>query len=385
MWNWRISLSGCARHWRDVNDLTLIVESTDGVNFDAWPVSLVAGGARQINYTFTPTATGAYVLRAWLGIGLNALAQEDAAYIVGSGPAVALNTRVSDVYTAGLTVTLPLTLTNVGDAPGVVTVTVQTVDRLQTGMIAFSSTLMATVPASGMAFAQATALPNAQPGLYSAWLDVNGVPYDTRDFAVSAADTLFGLLTPGNLYPTVGQSVPVTATVRDADNALADAVITVTVQSPTSAAIALAMTRFTTGTYRADYTPAISGTYPLELAVTRANYRGVGDRAFLVAGAPTLLIPTVEGQPQAGEIRFITVTVRSESSVPVPGATVVLSGTEEILRGETDAAGRIVLQTFPPDGRSYVLTTDKMGYAGATTEVAVGWLRVYLPLVLSRS
>jgi len=366
----------------DVNDLTLIVESTDGVNFDAWPVSLVTGGARQIDYTFTPTTTGAYVLRAWLGIGLSTLAQEDVAYIVGSGPAIAFNTRLSDVYTAGLTVTLPLTLTNVGDAPGVVTVTVQTMDRLQTGVTVFSSTLTATVPVSGTTFAQATALPNAQPGLYSAWLDVNGAPYDAHDFAVSAADTLFGLLAPGNMYPAVGQSVPVTATVRSADSTLTDAIITVTVQSPTSGTMALAMTRITTGTYRANYTPAVSGTYPLELAVTRANYRSVGDRAFLVAGTPTLLIPTVEGQPQAGEIRIITVTVRSEAGGAIPGATVVLSGTEEILRGETDATGRVVLQTFPPDARSYVLTTDKMGCAGATTEVAVGWLRVCLPLVL---
>jgi hypothetical protein len=125
-----------------------------------------------------------------------------------------------------------------------------------------------------------------------------------------------------------------------------------------------------------------SGTHALELEVARANDRGVGDVSFLVAGSPTLLIPEVEGQPQAGEIRPVTVTVRSEAGVPIPGATVVLSGTQEILRGKTDAAGQVVFQTFPPDGRPYRLTVEKMGYAGATTEVAVGWLRLYLPLVL---
>ncbi len=93
-------------------------------------------------------------------------------------------------------------------------------------------------------------------------------------------------------------------------------------------------------------------------------------------------MPTVEGQPKAGDIRPITVTVRSEAGIPIPDATVVLSGTEEILRGETDAAGSVVLQTFPPDVRSYVLTTDKMGYAGAITEVSVEWFRLYLPLIL---
>ena len=366
----------------DANDLTLILESTDGVNFDAWPVSLAAGATQRIDYTFIPTTTGAYVLRAWLGIGLNMLAQQDVAYIVGSGPAIALNTSVSEVYPPGVTVTLPLTLTNVGDAAGAVTVTLQTVDRLRLGAAVFTTTVTANVPAGGVVVAEGVALPNASPGLYSVRLDLNGVPYDSRDFAVAATDTLFGLLTVGEMYPAVGQSVPITATVRSADNTLTDAAITVTVRSPTGDVTILPMARVTAGIYRGGYTPAISGTHSLELTVARANYRGIGDVAFLVAESPTLLIPEVEGQPQAGEIRPITVTVRSETGVPISGATVVLSGTQEILRGETNAAGQVVFQTFPPDGRSYVLTTEKMGYAGATTEVAVGWLRLYLPLVL---
>ena len=368
----------------DVNDLTLVLESTDSANFDAWPVSLAAGTTQQIDHIFTPT-TGAHVLRAWLGIGFNTLAQQDAAYVVGSGPAIAINTSVSDVYTPGLTMTLPLTVTNAGDAPGAVTVTVQIVDRLQAGVVVYSSTLTATVPADDTVFAQATALPNAQPGLYSVWLDVNGVLYDTRDFAVSAVDTLFGLLTLGDLYPSVGQSVPVTATVRSADNTPTDATITVTVQLPSGTLATLPMTWVSTGTYRADYSPVVSGTYSLELNVARSDYRGVGDQSFLVAGTPTLLIPTVEGQPRAGDFRLITITVSSEVDIPVPGVTVVLSGTEELLRGETDTVGQVVLQTFPPDGHPYVLTANKMGYAGATTEVAVEWFSVYIPLILRQS
>jgi hypothetical protein len=335
-----------------VNDLTLILESSDGVNFDAWPVSLAAGATQRIDYTFTPTTTGAYVLRAWLGVGLNALAEQDAAYIIGSGPAIALNTNVLEVYPPGVTVTLPLTLTNVGDAAGAVAVMLQTVDRLRLGAAVFTTTVTADVPAGGMVVAEGIALPNASPGLYSVRLDLNGVPYDNRDFAVAATDTLFGLLTVGQMYPAVGQSVPVTATVRSANNTLTDATITVTVNSPTGAVTTLPMTQVTTGTYRGDYTPANSGTHSLELALIRANYRGVGDVSFLVAGSPTLLIPEVEGQPQAGEIRPLTVTVRSETGVPIPGATVVLSGTQEVLRGETDAAGQVVLRTFPPDGSS---------------------------------
>ena len=366
----------------DVKDLTLIVQSTDGEHFDAWPVSLTAGETQQIDYTFTPTTTGSYILRAWLGIGVNALTQEDVAYVVGTGPAVALNTTVSDVYPPGLTVPLPLTLTNVGDVTDTVTVAVQAVDRLQTGIVVFSSTVTATVPANSTTFAEAVALPNAQPGLYSAWLAVNGTAYDTRNFAVSAADTLFGLLTVEDLYPSVGHSVPMTATVRSANDTPTAATITVTVQSPAGTSTTLAMSQVDSGIYHADYTPPISGSYSLELAVARPGYRTVGDRTFLIAETPTLLLPTVEGQPQGGEIRLVTVTVQSEAAVPIPGATVVLSGTEEILRGETDEAGRVHLQTFPPDARPYTLTTEKMGYAGAITEINVKWLHVYLPLVL---
>jgi hypothetical protein len=332
--------------------------------------------------TFTPTTTGSYILRAWLGIGVNALTQKDVAYVVGTGPTVALNTTVSDVYPPGLTVPLPLTLTNVGDATDTVTVAVQAVDRLQTGIVVFSTTVTATVPANSTTFAEAVALPNAQPGLYSAWLTVNGTAYDTRDFAVSASDTLFGLLTVEDLYPAVGHSVPMTATVRSADDTPTEATITVTVQSPAGTSTTLAMSQVDSGIYRADYTPPISGSYSLELAVARPGYRTVGDRTFLLAETPTLLLPTVEGQPQGGEIRLVTVTVQSEAAVPIPGATVVLSGTEEILRGETDEAGRVHLQTFPPDARPYTLTTEKIGYAGATTEVAVGWFHLHLPLIL---
>jgi hypothetical protein len=365
----------------DVNDLTLILESTDGVNFNAWPVSLAAGATRQIDYTFTPPAGGAYVLRAWLGIGLNVLAQQDAAYIVGSGPAVALNTSLSDVYPPGVTVTVPLTLTNVGDAAAAVTVTLRTVDRLRLGVPVFTQTVTATVPAGGVVVTEGVALPGAPPGLYSVGLELNGAAYDSRDFAVAAVDTLFGVLTAGEVYPAVGQSVPVTATVVSRDNTLTDAAITVTVRLPSGAATTLPMNRVGTGTYRADYTPPMPGTYSLELEVVRANYRGVGDRAFFVAERPTLLIPAVEGEPQAGEIRPVTITVRSETGIPVPGATVVLSGTRELLRGETDETGRVVMQTFPPDGRPYLLTAEKMGYATATTEVPVGWFRTHLPLV----
>ena len=233
-----------------------------------------------------------------------------------------------------------------------------------------------------MVFAGAMVLPNAEPGLYSVWLMMNGAAYDAYDFAVSATDTLFGLLTLGELYAHIGQNVPVTATVHTAGNVLTDATITVTIQSPNGAAAILPMTWVSSGTYRADYIPPITGTYSLELAVTRAGHRTVGDRSFFVAETPTLLIPTVEGQPQAREIRPITVTVYNENGTPVQGAMVVLSGTEEILRGETDEAGRVLLRTFPPDVRPYVLATERMGYAGATTEVAVAWFQIYLPLVL---
>lgn len=366
----------------DVNDLTLILESSDGTNFDAWPVSLTAGETQQIDYTFTPTMTEAYVLRAWLGVGFNTVAQQDAAYIVGAGPAVALNTNVSDVYTPGLTVTLPLTLTNVGDTATTVAVTVQTMDRLQTGIVIFSSTLTATVPPSDTIPAMAIALPDAQPGLYSAWLALNGTAYDAWDFAVAATDTLFGLLTVGELYVDMGQSVPVTATISSADDTLTDATITVTVQSPSQTITTLPMTWVDNGTYRTDFTPAISGTYSLELAVARENYRTVGDQSFFIAEMSTLLIPAIKGQPQVGEIRPVSVTVNSETGIPISGVTVILSGTEEILRSETDETGCVVLQTFPPDVCAYVLTTERMGYAGATTEVAVGWFQVYLPLVL---
>lgn len=86
----------------------------------------------------------------------------------------------------------------------------------------------------------------------------------------------------------------------------------------------------------------------------------------------------MDGEPQAGEIQPITITVRSEANVLIPGATVVVSGTTELLRGETNEAGYAVLRTFPPDARPYVLTVEKIGYLGATTRIPVGMLRLYL-------
>jgi len=369
---------------RQVSDLTLIAQSTDGVHFYAWPVSLEPNGTRQIDYTFVPTSSGACVLRAWLGIGLSALAQQDAGYIVGSGPAVAINTSLSEMYPPGVTVTLPLTLSNAGTAPGAAALTVRTVDRLRSRLAVYTWTATTTIAAGGEALATAIAYPNAQPGLYSANLDLNGRAYDVRDFAVGAEDTLFGLLTVSNMSPSLGQSVPVTATVRGTDGALRDATLSVTVQPPGGASTVLPMTWVSAGTYRGNYRVSAGGTHGLELSVVRPNYRGVGDRAFLVCGNPTWLIPTVEGQPKVREIRPLTITLRSEVGLPVMGASVVLSGTHEMLHGETDAQGRVVLQAFPPDIQPYVLTAEKMGYASATTQVVVEPFKVCLPVIVRR-
>ncbi len=364
----------------DTNNLTLVVESNDKTHFNAWPISLAAGAIQQIDYSFTPTVSGSYVLRASVGIGLNTLAQRDVAYVVGNGSAIALNTNVSVVYPPGLDVTLPLTLTNSGNASGTANITIQAFDRLRSNIV-YTSTQSANVSAGNTVVLQATALTNAQPGLYSARLSMNGVPYDSRDFAVSATDTLFGLLDVGSQFPSVGQSVPITATVQSASSTLTDATIVVNVRSPSGTSAPIAMTWLATGTYRADFTPNAQGTYLIDLVVAQSNYRNVGDQSFIVADSPTLLVPTIEGQPKVREIRPITITVQSETGKPVLGATVVLSGTNQLLRGQSDQTGRVVFQTFPQNLVPYLLTTDLRGFAGATTQVSVDAISTYLPVI----
>jgi hypothetical protein len=365
-----------------VNDLTVIIESSDGVHFNSWPVSLGASSMHQIDYTFVPTATGSYVLRAWAGIGLSPLAQEDKAYVVGSGPAVALNMQVQGVYSPSLSIVLPVTLTNVGASTGSASIILRTIDRLHDNIV-YTSTLDTAIPPGSSAAASLTALPNAQPGLYSAHFELNGVNYDSRDFAVMAYDTLFGQLTIPGMYHAVGQTVPVTSKIYNAGNVLTDAsTVHVSLASPTGTLISGPMAWQSTGTYRLDFVPPMTGTYWLEMTVEKADIRGVGDRSFIIAGSPTVLIPVVEGQPKVDQITPLAITIRTESGAAVPEATVVLSGTSEYLVDKTDAAGTVSFQVLATNTQPYLLKVDKAGYAGTTTTINVDKVLVYLPLIL---
>lgn len=99
-------------------------------------------------------------------------------------------------------------------------------------------------------------------------------------------------------------------------------------------------------------------------------------------GSPASLSPRWRGSPRRARSGRSLSRRATRLASPYRGQRWILSGTRELLRGETNEAGYVILQTFPPDARSYMLTIEKMGYARTTTEVRVGWLKLYLPLVL---
>jgi hypothetical protein len=286
-------------------------------------------------------------------------------YLVGSGPALALDYTAKAVYSPTLNVTLPITVTNVGNEATFITITVSTHDALGNFGEVYSQTIGLNVPAGGVAFQTLTVLPTAVPGRYTSSFYLGGEAYDAFDFAVAAEDTLFADIYPHLVYHNVGDSVTLTVQIMNASYTYTDATAEVILFDPLGVTQTVPISKIDTGRYQGQVTSHITGTYLTEVEVTKPGYRVIGNATFFIAGERSRLRPTVSGKLIVGESNPLTVTVRNEWGTPIPEAWVTISGTEEFIGGHTDSLGQLVLWARPSIEEYYRLSVRKKGFVQA--------------------
>lgn len=362
--------------------LGLLIASSDGENLKVEQFSLAAGASHHTSFSFVPPAEGSYVLQAVvIDEEGSELALREAGYVVGSGPALAVNVGYQPEYSPGVNVSTFITATNAGNQAASSSLTLVTIDR-ETAQAIYTQTLSLNLSPGGVHSQEVTVLPNAQPGRYYINLLLDETLHRTFTFLVTAEDTLWVTISASPSSVELGQSVTLTAQVVNATYTATNASLSVTVIDPQFTNHALAMSQVTTGTYQGVYVPTLSGTYEVNVSAQRPNWRGSEAQNTFTAGQPSWLLLTVEGNLRAGQTRPITVTVRNEQSLPVPGTSVILSGTNELLYRETDAAGVVAFWVSPQVVEPYQMTVYKLGYARTTTTVAVEPFELYLPIIL---
>jgi hypothetical protein len=277
-----------------------------------------------------------------------------------------------------LDVTVLLTLTNVGDQASAITLTVTTLDRLHDLTQVFSQTHDISVDAGSSATLNATVLPGAQPGLYTTRLALGGEMYNSFDFAVAAQDTLFADIYPDQVIHQVSDTVQLNVQVMNSVYTYTAATTDVTLTEPTGVTHTIAMSG-ADGQYQGSYIANITGTYPIQVSVSKSDYRTVSNTSFFIAGGRSVLLPTVTGQPAVGQTAPLTVTVETELGTTIPEATVQLTRTNESYWLSTDDSSQAVFLLTPDSDESYYLTVSKMGFMGTAMEVPVAVISDTVP------
>ena len=355
----------------NTGDLAVIALSSDQDNFQTWLVDLDPGASEGLTYRFVPQQEGSYRLDLRVSDGSELLARRSAAYVVGTGASLALNYSAQAFYEPGLDVTLPVTVSNGGTDESSTNFDLVTLDRLDDLAQVHNETVPLAVGAGAEVRLDATALPSAQPGLYTTQMLLDGEIHAVVDFAVTAVDTLFADIHPDAVFHDVGDVVTLTVSIMDSAFNYADAAAEVTLWRPDGITETVTIVPTATGQYEGSVTAIMTGTHIAEVAISKPAHRAVGSATYFVAGQRSSLWPTLEGWPVLGQTVPLTVTVRNERDAAIEGATLVLTSTEESLVGHSDGTGQAVLWPSATVTESYLLTLDMPGFAQTVTELAV--------------
>ena len=126
-----------------------------------------------------------------------------------------------------------------------------------------------------------------------------------------------------------------------------------------------------TGIYRGSLTVPISGTYIASVSVQQSGFRSEGDSAVFVVGEPSRLMPSFGGRPTLNASTPVTVTLRNERGMPVPGASVIISGTHEYYSKTSDAFGQVAVSLRPATVDPYWVMLTASGYAQTVLRLPV--------------
>jgi hypothetical protein len=360
----------------ETGDLAVVAGSSDGENINGWLVNLGPGASQTWEYGFASQEAGGYTLRVSVTDGDHILATYDVPYVVGDGAALAVNVAAETVYSPGVTVTFPITATNAGNLPTSTILSLVIVDRGDQTSV-HTETLPLNVNASASVSAIATALPAAmaQPGRYAAdfFLGDGDEVYTSRDFTVAAEDTLYATISPDSIFNAVGDDVVLNVEVMNSVFTYTEADVTVLVWQPDGVTQTVSVVPTSTGQYQGSVTATITGTYAVEVDVSKANCRGVSDHTFFIAGQGSQLRPVIDGHPLLNMTAPVTVTVSNEHGTPILKAHLVVSGTNGYLSGQTDEAGQVVLYLSPVVTDAYQVNLEKSGFGQTTMDLPV-WI-----------
>jgi len=362
--------------------LALLVEASDGDNGDAWLVDLDAGAQQQYELAFVPPEAGSYVLRARLfGADGALLALRESGYVVGDGPALAIEPDTAATWNPGELVTAQVVLSNAGNESASGVLDVVTLDR-ESHQALYTTTLAIDLLPDTTETYTVTALTDAQPGRYSINLLLDDEAYMSLPFVVAAENTLLVIAEPEPRYQLVGQEVAIAIEVVDMIYTHTDATVAGYVLDPLFASHPLSISHNGEGLYSVSYTPDLSGTYEVFITATREHWRSATTSAHFIVQQASYLAATVSGNPQVSQLRPVTLTVHNEHQLPVIGALVTISGTQEYVTRVTNAAGEALFPLMPSNGTPYEVKIEKPGYATTRLDLAVEPARIYLPLVL---
>jgi hypothetical protein len=351
--------------------LVLSAMALDGEGLQVWLPELGPGESVVYDYAFIPQAEGGYVLCATVGDDLGAVARVDRAFVVGDAPAVAMNLSPQANYPPSQDVVWTVTAINIGTQPTTTLLAVNTYDRNAGYNLVFSTTYTLTAEAGASTTFTLTALPASLPGAYSTHLLLGDCRYRTVDFLVEADGALFAIARAEPLAVSISEALTLTVEVQDETYAATDASVTVSVHTPAGEILDIPCTQTDTGRYQATYVPHASGTYEVEVIATKPNYAGAVDSTFFTSNGASLLLVDTQGQLVLNATTPITLSVGNEHFQPVPNATVIVSGTNGLVTGQTDEAGIVDLVLKPVNTGPVKVRVQKPGFASTHLRLPV--------------
>jgi hypothetical protein len=352
--------------------LLLGVGTLDGEGLQLWTPSLDAGQSATYEYAgFVPQQEGGYVLRASIGNETGSIARIDRAFAVGNAAAVQLNISPQTVYPPGNAVIWNVAALNAGNQPTTTIVTFSTYDLNNRYALVSTSSYTLMLNAQVPEALSVPVLQPAQPGSYSTHIEMNGRIYRTDNYLVAADGALFAVVQAEPTVVTLGQQAVITVEVQNEVYSPIDADVTLTLSSPDGQLLNPPLQQVAAGIYQAAYTPSISGTFQVDVSVTKPNYAGNKGRAFIISQDASLLLTDVEGQLTLEETAAMTLTVQNERGKPVQNATVVVSDTQGVLVVFTDSNGKAMFTIKATDTTPRTARVEKVGFATTSLQLPV--------------
>jgi hypothetical protein len=363
--------------------LVLSAKTLENEGVQIWLPELGPNESVSYSYTFKPEHEGSYVLRATLADEMGTTTRVDRGFVVGDAAAVTLHVSPQISYPPGQDIVWSVTANNAGTRPATVTVALNTYDRDADYALVFNTAHTLAIDGGASSTFNLTALLNAAPGAYSTHLMLGNQTYSIDDFIVEAEGTLFAMLEAEPIATSTGGPVTLTVRVQDETYAPTSANVLIDLRTPSGNLLRVPLVEVETGRYEGSYLPDISGTYVAEVIASKLNYVSATDDTFFIADSASTLLVEAEGGLAVNVPTLLSFRVYNERQIPVPNATIIVSGAHGVVTGKTDSAGteRLLLQPISTD--PVTVEVEKSGFADSSLQLPVtAIVKTYLPVVL---